>query len=31
MLWKGEGEIRSGDFTVYYSRGESGDRGVAVV
>jgi hypothetical protein len=22
VRWKGQGEIRSGDYTVYYSRGE---------
>ncbi|PNF24655.1 hypothetical protein B7P43_G18069, partial [Cryptotermes secundus] len=31
MRWKGQGEIRSGDYTVYYSRGERAERGVAIV
>ena len=31
-LWlKGQGEIRSGDYTVYYSRGEQAEKGVAIV
>ena len=29
--WKGQGEIRSGDDTVYYSGGERAERGVALV
>ena len=29
--WKGQGEIRSGDFTVYYSGGEGAERGVGIV
>jgi len=28
---KGQGEIRSGDYTVYYSGGERAERGVAIV
>jgi len=31
VRWIGQGEIRSGDYTVYYSRGEWAERGVAVV
>ena len=31
VQWTGQGEIRSGDFTVYYSGGERGERGVAIV
>ena len=31
MRWKGQGEIRSGDYTVYYSGGERAERGVAIV
>jgi hypothetical protein len=31
VRWKGQGEIRSGDYTVYYSRGDSAERGVAIV
>ena len=31
MRWKGQGEIRSGDYTVYYSGGERADKGVAIV
>jgi exonuclease III len=31
VWWKGQGEITSGDFTVYYSGGERAVRGVAVV
>ena len=31
VRWKGQGEIRSGDFTVYYSGGERAERGVAIV
>ena len=29
--WKGQGEIRSGDYTVYYSRGKRAERGVPIV
>jgi len=31
VRWKGQGEIRSGDYTVYYSGGEQTERGVAIV
>ncbi|PNF31637.1 hypothetical protein B7P43_G17185 [Cryptotermes secundus] len=31
VSWKGQGEIRSGDYTVYYSGGEQAERGVAIV
>ncbi|PNF26114.1 hypothetical protein B7P43_G04456 [Cryptotermes secundus] len=31
VQWKGQGEIRSGDYTVYYSGGEWAERGVAIV
>ena len=31
VRWKGKGEIRSGDYTVYYSGGERVERAVAVV
>jgi len=31
VRWTGQGEIRSGDYTVYYSRGEQAERGVAIV
>jgi hypothetical protein len=31
VRWKGQGEIRSGDYTVYYSGGERAERGVALV
>jgi exonuclease III len=31
VKWKGQGEIRSGDYTVYYSRGEKSERGVVTV
>ena len=27
VRWKGQGEIRSGDYTVYYSGGERAERG----
>ena len=26
VRWKGQGEIRSGDYTVYYSGGEQAER-----
>jgi hypothetical protein len=29
--WKGKGEIRSGDYPVYYSSGDRAERGVAIV
>jgi exonuclease III len=31
VWWKGQGEIRRGDYTVYYSLGDSAERGVAIV
>jgi hypothetical protein len=31
VRWKSQGEIRSGDYTVYYSGGDRADRGVAIV
>ena len=31
VQWKGQGEIRSSDYTVYYSGGEWAERGVAIV
>jgi len=31
VRWKGQGEISSGDFTMYYSGGERAERGVAIV
>ncbi|PNF37355.1 hypothetical protein B7P43_G17906 [Cryptotermes secundus] len=31
VRWKGQGEIRSGNYTVYYSGGERAERGVAIV
>jgi len=31
VRWKGQGEIRSGDYTVYYSGGERAEKGVAIV
>ena len=31
VRWTGQGEIRSGDYTVYYSGGEWAERGVAIV
>ena len=31
VRWKEQGEIRSGDYTLYYSRGERVERGVAIV
>ena len=31
VRWKGQGEIRSGDYTVYYSGGEWAERGIAIV
>jgi exonuclease III len=31
VWWKGQGEIRSGDYTVYYSGGVRAERGVAIV
>ena len=31
VRWKGQGEIRSGDYTVYYSGGERAERSVTIV
>ena len=31
VWWKGQGEIRSGDYTVYYSGGERAEKFVAIV
>jgi len=31
VWWKGQGEIRNGDYTVYYSGGERAERGVAIM
>jgi exonuclease III len=31
VWWKGQGEIISGDYTVYYSGGDRAERGVAIV
>ena len=31
VRWTGQGEIRSGDYAAYYSRGECAERGVAIV
>ena len=31
VWWTGQGEIRSGDYTVYYSGGEQAERGVVIV
>jgi hypothetical protein len=31
VRWKGQEEIRSGDYTVYYSGGDRAERGVAIV
>jgi len=31
VQWIGQGEIRSGDYTLYYSGGEWAERGVAIV
>jgi len=31
VRWKGQGEIRSGDYTVYHLGGERAERGVAIV
>jgi nitrogen regulatory protein PII len=30
VRWKGQGKIRSGDYTVYYSGGDRAERGVAI-
>jgi len=31
VQWKGQGEKRSGDFTVYYTGGKRAEKGVAIV
>jgi len=31
VRWKGQGKIRSGDYKVYYSRGERAEKCVAIV
>ena len=31
VRWKGQGEIRIGDYTVYYSGGERAESGVEIV
>ena len=31
VRWKGQGEIRSGDYTIYYSRSEWAETGIAIV
>jgi exonuclease III len=31
VRWKGQGEIRSSDYTVYYSGGDRAERGVEIV
>ena len=31
VRWKWQGEIRSGDYTVYYTGGEQAEKGVAIV
>ena len=31
VRWKGQGEIRSGDYTVYYSVAERAEKGVTIV
>jgi exonuclease III len=31
VRWKGQGEIRSGDYTMHYSGGEESERGVVIV
>jgi hypothetical protein len=31
VRWKGQGEIRSGDYTVYYCGGDRAERGVAII
>jgi len=29
--WNGQDEIRSGDYTVFYSKGEKAERGIVIV
>ena len=31
LRWKGQGELRSGDYTVCYSGGERAEKGMAIV
>jgi exonuclease III len=31
VRWKGQGEIRRGDYTLYYSGGDRAERGIAIV
>jgi nitrogen regulatory protein PII len=31
VRWKGQGEVKSGDYTVYYSGCERAEKGVAIV
>ena len=31
VRWRGEGEIRSGDYTMYYSGGERGARRLGII
>jgi nitrogen regulatory protein PII len=31
VRWKGQREIRSGDYAVYYSGGDRAERGIAIV
>jgi hypothetical protein len=31
VRWKGQGEIRSGHYTMHYSGGEKSERGVAIL
>jgi len=31
VWWKGQGEIRNGDYTMYYSRSGRAERDVAIV
>jgi hypothetical protein len=31
VRWKGQGEMRSGNYIVYYSGGEKSERGVSIV
>jgi hypothetical protein len=31
LRWKGQGEIRSGDYTMYYSAGERAEKVVAIL
>jgi exonuclease III len=31
VRWKGQGEIRSRDYTVFYSGGDKAERGIAII